>query len=543
MSSCKQEPQAEATPAHGVEQLVTVSSDPVEVPDWQDEKTVLLPATSGGRSTVWLEMAGSDQRFELSHFPVTLGRHPDCDIVLTEDGVSRRHASILKVDGGYAVEDNGSLNGIRINDYSVDRVLLAAGDRIGLGSAELVFHCQIAVKKGSQQRKKIIRFVTVAVAVAVIAIYAYLWTNNRPLTTELALSDQPTVARPASAEPKTANSNTAPQVESAPVLQDAPVNVAIATLGNSNIIDPTSAQITTASADGDTLAPVKEKPATAHSSEKDLKAIASQDDSVPAQTGNTLSGAPLDQAPNQTALATRQPAKPARTQTLSTPSPLILPGALDVKPARTKTPPALFGIARSQALIEQAQQDYLAGEAEDAFADLQKMAGSNRHRAAQRDAAAQLKRQLSDSYDFYLAGQSAFANNKDQAFKAWQDFLESEQALLLPRRSVYAERVSESVFSEYRARAEAATAKSQHHEAYRYWQRAAAIRPDSDADIALIRLDQQAQALYRDGYRKETVNLVQARTHWQAVIDLVPPGTEYHTKARAKLRWYAYLAQ
>jgi len=532
MSSVSQEHQAETTPAHGVEQLVVVSNDPAEAPDWQDEKTVLLPAASGGRSTVWLELAGNDQRFELSHFPVTLGRHPDCDIVLTEDGVSRRHASILKVDGGYAVEDNGSLNGIRINDYSVDRVLLGDGDRIDLGAAEVVFHCQVAAKKSPQQRKKIIRFVAVTIAVGVIAIYAYKWINNTPLTPQLAVLEQPTAVRPASVDPEIANSNTAFQIE-----PDAATNVAVATLSDSNILVPTSEQITAARVDSDALASKEEDLA-----ENNFKAAASLNTSVKEQrvavddeavvSGNT---------PNDKTVTTTPSAKPARSQTLSTSSPLISPGALEVKPARTKTPPALLGVARSQALIEQAQEDYLAGEAETAFADLEKMADSNRHRAAQRDAAAQLKRELSDSYDFYLAGQSALANNKDQAFTAWQDFLESEQALLLPRRSAYAERVSESVFNEYRARAEAATAKNQHHAAYRYWQQAAAIQPDSDAEIALLRLDEQAQALYRDGYRKETINLTQARTHWQAVIDLVPPGTEYHTKARAKLRWYAYL--
>jgi len=534
MSSVNQEHQAETTPAHGVEQLVVASNDPAEAPDWQDEKTVLLPAASGGRSTVWLELAGSDQRFELSHFPVTLGRHPDCDIVLTEDGVSRRHASLLKVDGGYAVEDNGSLNGIRINDYSVDRVLLGDGDRIGIGSAELVFHCQIAVKKGPQQRKKIIRFVTLTIAVAVIALYAYKWTNNTPSTPQLALSEQPTASRPAaSADPETANSNTASRAESVPA-----TNVAIATLSDSNIIDPTSAQITEARVGSDALALRAEDLA-----ENDLKAAASLNASVKEQTvaadDETVAS---DDTPNADTVTTMPSAKAVRTQTLSKSSPLIFPGTLEVKPAKTKTPPALLGVARSEALIEQAQEDYLAGEAEAAFADLQEMAGSNRHRAAQRDAAAQLKRQLGDSYEFYLLGQSAFdRNNKDQAFNAWQDFLASEKALLLPRRSAYAERVSESVFNEYRSRAEAATAKNQHHAAYRYWQQAAAIQPDSDAEIALLRLDEQAQALYRDGYRKETINLTQARTHWQAVIDLVPPGTEYHTKARAKLRWYAYL--
>ena len=69
-----------------------------------------------------------------------LGRSPDCDIVLDDANVSRRHAEVKVVNGNYAVSDLGSTNGTKVN--GVDVVLertLRHGDIIGLGSNSIRF--------------------------------------------------------------------------------------------------------------------------------------------------------------------------------------------------------------------------------------------------------------------------------------------------------------------------------------------------------------------------------------------------------------------
>jgi hypothetical protein len=69
-----------------------------------------------------------------------VGRSRECDIVLDDVGVSRRHAEIRPTPDGWTVADLGSTNGVRLNDRKVRGVqVLQLGDRIELGTTEIVF--------------------------------------------------------------------------------------------------------------------------------------------------------------------------------------------------------------------------------------------------------------------------------------------------------------------------------------------------------------------------------------------------------------------
>jgi hypothetical protein len=70
----------------------------------------------------------------------TIGRSRDCDIVLDDVGISRRHADIRPSPDGWTVEDLGSTNGVLVNGQQVRGAQpLDPGDRIELGSTEIVF--------------------------------------------------------------------------------------------------------------------------------------------------------------------------------------------------------------------------------------------------------------------------------------------------------------------------------------------------------------------------------------------------------------------
>jgi hypothetical protein len=69
-----------------------------------------------------------------------LGRSRECDIVLDDAGVSRRHAEIRPTEDGWMLIDLGSTNGVRINDRALrGKHELRLGDRIEVGTTELVF--------------------------------------------------------------------------------------------------------------------------------------------------------------------------------------------------------------------------------------------------------------------------------------------------------------------------------------------------------------------------------------------------------------------
>jgi hypothetical protein len=76
---------------------------------------------------------------ELGDGPVTLGRLPECDVVLNDPNVSRRHAEFRRVTDGVVVTDLGSTNGTRVNGVPVREQQLVSGDEITVGSTTLVF--------------------------------------------------------------------------------------------------------------------------------------------------------------------------------------------------------------------------------------------------------------------------------------------------------------------------------------------------------------------------------------------------------------------
>ena len=68
---------------------------------------------------------------------LTLGRHPDSDIVLAHATVSSRHAAITPIGKELVLDDLGSSNGTRVNGQRVTRAELAAGDCIAIAVFEL----------------------------------------------------------------------------------------------------------------------------------------------------------------------------------------------------------------------------------------------------------------------------------------------------------------------------------------------------------------------------------------------------------------------
>jgi hypothetical protein len=90
-----------------------------------------------GREVVSLTVDGT--RHELDQDKVVIGRSKDCDIQLADANVSRRHAEVRQEGAAYWVIDLDSTNGMEVNGRRQKRAKLRQGDRITLGSTELVF--------------------------------------------------------------------------------------------------------------------------------------------------------------------------------------------------------------------------------------------------------------------------------------------------------------------------------------------------------------------------------------------------------------------
>ena len=69
----------------------------------------------------------------------TIGRSKDNDIILADNTVSRSHAQIMRTDEGFFLTDVGSFNGTKVNEKSIQSILLKHDDQIRIGLTKLIF--------------------------------------------------------------------------------------------------------------------------------------------------------------------------------------------------------------------------------------------------------------------------------------------------------------------------------------------------------------------------------------------------------------------
>jgi sigma-B regulation protein RsbU (phosphoserine phosphatase) len=90
--------------------------------------------------TLVLMQAGVATPYPITGHEAVIGRHPDCDIQLDSNMVSRRHARVFIEAGRLFVEDLGSGNGTYVNGGRViGPTLLKHGDRLKVGPVLLQF--------------------------------------------------------------------------------------------------------------------------------------------------------------------------------------------------------------------------------------------------------------------------------------------------------------------------------------------------------------------------------------------------------------------
>src|SRR5205085_5266713 len=86
-----------------------------------------------------LQSDNGPQRVPIADKPLTIGRHPDNLLVITDTQASRFHAVIGKSKEGYVVKDLDSRNGTRLNGQPVKAAKLNPGDVVALGTTEIQF--------------------------------------------------------------------------------------------------------------------------------------------------------------------------------------------------------------------------------------------------------------------------------------------------------------------------------------------------------------------------------------------------------------------
>ena len=81
----------------------------------------------------------------------TLGRSDECDVVLHDRSISRKHAVIVRQGEAWFVQDLGSTNGISKNGKRAERIELEDGDEFRLGDVPLRFRVSSEPETGGDE--------------------------------------------------------------------------------------------------------------------------------------------------------------------------------------------------------------------------------------------------------------------------------------------------------------------------------------------------------------------------------------------------------
>lgn len=100
---------------------------------------------------------------------MTIGRAPDCDLVVADDGVSRKHARLRVTEHGLAVEDLGSANGTYIDGERVSSGVLVSGQELRLDEVRFELSAP-ALPAGTREPEVSPRRCMPWLAVAVVAL-------------------------------------------------------------------------------------------------------------------------------------------------------------------------------------------------------------------------------------------------------------------------------------------------------------------------------------------------------------------------------------
>ena len=83
------------------------------------------------------------RRLVVGRSGAVIGRSRDCDIVLGDSNVSRRHAEVRPTDDGWTIVDLDSTNGVTVNGRRIrGSAGLRGGERIELGTAKVRFELE-----------------------------------------------------------------------------------------------------------------------------------------------------------------------------------------------------------------------------------------------------------------------------------------------------------------------------------------------------------------------------------------------------------------
>src|SRR5580658_741937 len=103
--------------------------------------------------TVFLEpVSGKGVKIPMDKAIIFIGRHPDCDVVITRSRmISRKHCALVQIEKSFMIRDLGSTNGVKVNGQRVPKEAhFTPGDTVTIGDIDYLVR---AVKTPEPERR------------------------------------------------------------------------------------------------------------------------------------------------------------------------------------------------------------------------------------------------------------------------------------------------------------------------------------------------------------------------------------------------------
>jgi serine phosphatase RsbU (regulator of sigma subunit)/pSer/pThr/pTyr-binding forkhead associated (FHA) protein len=131
----------------------------IDSPETRDDAAYNAMATTQSIVPTLQILSGplSGQLFTLDREVTTIGRNPECDVVLQPKSVSRKHAAILRKTSGFLIKDLGSTRGTFVNGQKLGQpVLLEDGNTVQIGEVLLSFSSRVVqIQDGGDEQSTV----------------------------------------------------------------------------------------------------------------------------------------------------------------------------------------------------------------------------------------------------------------------------------------------------------------------------------------------------------------------------------------------------
>jgi len=138
-------PGAPAEAAAGAAPIVAAPPMAAAAPPGLSQTVVFQPPLAAGSqlddasARVCGVLQVGERAYELRAEATVIGRSRQCDIVIGDPNVSRRHCEVRREGDEHVIIDLGSTNGVLINGRQIQRAALAEGDRLQIGGTPALF--------------------------------------------------------------------------------------------------------------------------------------------------------------------------------------------------------------------------------------------------------------------------------------------------------------------------------------------------------------------------------------------------------------------